>query len=302
MPVVDNVYYTWAKNQSIGSVEYNREGWEVYTYYGSVPSGIYCQYDFFPDEEIGNFTFYGTPSQSGDFTVIATDGSNNVQFHITVTDFYTVTVISNTSGGTVSGGGTYAPNSTATITATPNQGYVFGIWTNGNLNSSFTTTVTGNVKYFANFADAPTLVGSGTQADPYTYISCSSWYAYMKWIWGGGGTIYVQTGAEIEILDEDRCEPWDYWIENVTAGYGLSVTNYNLTGVVSTTGTIYAALLDEEEEFTLNMIAVAPPVAKTNVKVNGSWVKGSVYVNVNGTWKESKKIYVKVNGTWEESV
>ena len=42
-------------------------------------------------------------------------------------------------------------------------------------------------------------------------------------------------------------------------------------------------------------------IAKTNVKVNGSWVKGSVYVKVNGSWVESKHIYINDNGTWRES-
>lgn len=44
-----------------------------------------------------------------------------------------------------------------------------------------------------------------------------------------------------------------------------------------------------------------PSIAKTNVKVNGSWVKGSVYVKVNGSWVESKHIYINDNGTWKES-
>ena len=36
-----------------------------------------------------------------------------------------------TEGGTVTGGGTFAPGTTVTATATPDEGYYFGGWSDG---------------------------------------------------------------------------------------------------------------------------------------------------------------------------
>ena len=65
---------------------------------------------------------------------------------------YTLTVKSNnTAYGTVSGGGTYAINASATIKATPKTGYKFVKWNDGNTSASRTITVTKNATYTATF-------------------------------------------------------------------------------------------------------------------------------------------------------
>ena len=63
---------------------------------------------------------------------------------------YTLTVNAGT-GGTVSGGGTYEHGTSATITATPNSGYKFVKWSDGNTSAARTITVTGNATYTAVF-------------------------------------------------------------------------------------------------------------------------------------------------------
>ena len=70
-------------------------------------------------------------------------------------------VISATSAdpamGTVTGGGYYAAGATATLVATPNIGYHFVQWQDGNADNPRTITVTGNATYVATFAaDVPT--------------------------------------------------------------------------------------------------------------------------------------------------
>ncbi|MBR6780486.1 MAG: hypothetical protein IKM24_05660 [Clostridia bacterium] len=55
------------------------------------------------------------------------------------------------TGGTVSGGGEYENGTTATLTATPNVGYVFKQWSDGNTNATRTITVTANATYTAEF-------------------------------------------------------------------------------------------------------------------------------------------------------
>jgi hypothetical protein len=71
-------------------------------------------------------------------------------------DKFAVTVLSNNSAmGSVSGDGFYAENSSATLTATANNGYVLGNWTsNGVVLSTvnpFTFTVTSDTTIVANF-------------------------------------------------------------------------------------------------------------------------------------------------------
>ena len=70
---------------------------------------------------------------------------------------YTITVAvasGQSSMGTVSGGGTYYENTTATITAQPTPGYRFVSWNDGNTSRSRTFTVTADATYTASFAES----------------------------------------------------------------------------------------------------------------------------------------------------
>lgn len=69
---------------------------------------------------------------------------------------YKLTVTAST-GGTVSGGGTYNYNASATLKATANSGYHFVKWSDGNTNASRTVIVTGNATYTATFEQDPYL-------------------------------------------------------------------------------------------------------------------------------------------------
>ena len=79
--------------------------------------------------------------------------TGNKTYTATFVATYTITVNSaNATMGTVSGGGTYIDNSTATLTATPKEGYAFKQWNDGNTDNPRTVTVTGDVAYTAEFA------------------------------------------------------------------------------------------------------------------------------------------------------
>ena len=68
---------------------------------------------------------------------------------------FTITVKSNNDAyGTVTGGGTFAEGTTATLTATPKDGYMFEKWQDGNTENPRTITVTADMTYTANFAVA----------------------------------------------------------------------------------------------------------------------------------------------------
>ena len=72
-------------------------------------------------------------------------------------DTYTITTTtSNNTMGSVSGGGEYAYGATATLYATPNSGYHFVQWQDGNTDNPRIVTVTANATYTATFeANAP---------------------------------------------------------------------------------------------------------------------------------------------------
>ncbi|MBQ9296994.1 MAG: hypothetical protein IJ204_07360 [Paludibacteraceae bacterium] len=70
----------------------------------------------------------------------------------TGSESYTITVVSDDDAmGTVSGGGIFAYNGTATITATAKECYRFVRWSDGNTNASRDVTVTGAATYTAYF-------------------------------------------------------------------------------------------------------------------------------------------------------
>lgn len=48
------------------------------------------------------------------------------------------------------------------------------------------------------------------------------------------------------------------------------------------------------------IVITIPAVTTGYAKVNGTWKKCAVWVNVNGTWKQPSSGWVKVNGTWKQ--
>lgn len=76
------------------------------------------------------------------------------------TKTFTITVNSNNDEwGTVTGGGTYNDQATATLTATPKPGYQFVKWQDGAKQNPYTITVTENATYTAYFEAIPSNPG-----------------------------------------------------------------------------------------------------------------------------------------------
>ena len=98
---------------------------------------------------------------------------------------YTVTALSNNNlFGTVSGGGEYEENSIVTLSATPNYGYRFTAWNDGNEENPRTISVTNDVTYIATFVEIPPVA-------TYTITALSSNPAVG--VVTGGGTYYEGT-------------------------------------------------------------------------------------------------------------
>ena len=83
-------------------------------------------------------------SQPATFTTTAGSGPEPT--------YYTITVLSNNNAwGTVDGGGSFLENSTVSISASPNQGYRFVQWDDGNADNPRSITVTADRTYTATF-------------------------------------------------------------------------------------------------------------------------------------------------------
>lgn len=98
---------------------------------------------------------------------------------------YTLTVTAGT-GGTVTGGGTYESGTTATLTATPSDGYKFVQWSDGDTNATRTVTVTADKTYTAEFAKTGVnKIYVGTQ-NPTVYVGTTK----VKAVYVGTTKIY----------------------------------------------------------------------------------------------------------------
>ena len=136
-----NSYYPLSGTFTFTFKSYDEEnGWPIYTVNLTNGTGVY-----------GN-TYYtgGTLDNIVDLPVKVYKNDNSTR--ITLTDYYKLTVnTNNASYGTVSGGGYYASGASRTITATPNSGFRFVQWNDGNTNASRSVTLNSNLTYTATF-------------------------------------------------------------------------------------------------------------------------------------------------------
>lgn len=174
--------------------------------------------------------------------VITGNASFTAQFAVNI---YTIMVSSsNTSMGTVSGGGSYAHNATVTITATPNTGYHFTQWSDGNSDNPRAIQATQNANYIAQFAintynvsvaannSALGLVnGAGTYAyNTSATIAAQPFYGYHFVQWNDGNTSNPRTFTVTQ--DVAYTAQFDTNLYTVTA-----VSNNITSGTVTGSGT-----------------------------------------------------------------
>lgn len=153
--VHEGTYYTrvgaYFNITDTGDPEPDKDYW----IYSVTPSGTYGL-------DYANYGMSGTCTSTGTLSIqinyaynVGDDeiesGVKTINLTILSSPTYTVTV-SSAGGGTVSGGGTYNNGSTATITATPNTGYHFTNWSDGNTSNPRSFTVTGDVSLTAYFS------------------------------------------------------------------------------------------------------------------------------------------------------
>ena len=143
---------------------------------------------------------------------------------------YTITVTCDPKQGQVTGGGTYTDGSKVSLTATPNNGYVFTQWSDGNKDNPRKVTVTADAIYTAEFALQNYVVsatctpqhGQVTGGGTYPYGSKATLtatpnngYEFKQWSDGSTANPYsflVEKDMTIEALFEPTTP-----IENVVA-------------------------------------------------------------------------------------
>ena len=122
-----------------------------------------------------------------------------------------------TSGGTVSGGGSFEKGQSCTIIATPATDYVFDNWTENDslvsTNSSYTFAVTGNRDLVANF----TYNGGGEQPKYFTIIVSA--YPFEGGSTWGGGRFREGQSCTVEAIPDNV-----YTFINWTDEYGNLVS------------------------------------------------------------------------------
>ena len=180
-----------------------------------------------------------------------TEGEYVAQFQ---TATYTITVAANpTTGGTVSGGGTYTHGASATLTATPNTGYIFVNWTKGgtqvSTEASYTFPVTEAGDYVANFslntyaitvAANPTAGGTVSGGGNYYHganatltATPNTGYTFVNWTKGG---TQVSTSASYTF---PVTEAGDYVANFSLNSYAITVAANPTAGGTVTGGGTY---------------------------------------------------------------
>lgn len=157
-------------------------------------------------------------------TVTNKSSVKNIRIYVLYTiPEYTISVSAGT-GGTVSGGGTFEQGKTVTIKATPNSGYRFVKWSDGNTNASRTVTVSGNATYTAVFEKLTYAITASAGAGGTISPSGSTRVGH------GDSKTYTITpneGYEIDTVTVDGVNKGavsSFTFSNVTAAHTISVT------------------------------------------------------------------------------
>jgi hypothetical protein len=177
------------------------------------------------------------------FVTVVGDASYIAVF---IPNSYTLTVnSSNQEQGSVSGGGTYDYNTTATLSATANYGYHFLQWSDGNSDNPRTVTVTNDVSYTAQFA-------------PNIYTLTVNSIDTTKGVVSGGGSYEYNTFAVL----------------TATALYGYHFTQWNDGNLQNNRTVLVTQDASYQAFFTANMYNVA---ATTTDSTQGTVVGGGIY-------------------------
>ena len=116
--------------------------------------------------------------------------------------------------GSVSGGGTHCQYTRTTLRATPNSGYRFTQWSDGNTDNPRTVNVTGNTAYTAEFVSTPLVYSTGFESGQDVAWEFNN-AATNKWYIGSGA---YQSGSKGLYISDNN---------GTSNTYYISTTNYS---------------------------------------------------------------------------
>ena len=203
---------------------------------------------------------------AGEYTFTWTISSSKLD--VTYPTLYAVTATANDAAmGTIAGAGEYGKGSTATLTATPNDGYLFVNWTKGGevvaTTQEYSFTVTAAVELVANFEAAPEEVHNVT----------------VSYVCGGNKIADNQTVAAVGETTAKTVEApaiFGYTFASWTLGAGI-------TSADATANPISINIVAGASDYTLTANYTEIPKVKVYVVNNKKWSK----INVYG-WKEGE--------------
>ena len=187
------------------------------------------------------------------------NANRNLVANFTVINYTIAVNASPGAGGSVSGAGTFAANSSRTVKATSSSGYTFSNWTeNGNvvsLAASYTFTLTGNRDLVANFTQ-----------NPVTYKLTVTASLSAGGLVAGGGTFAAGSFQTVTAT--------------VKAGYAFA--NWTDNGSVVSSSASYSFTLNANRELVANFTVItytiavsASPNADGSVTGSGTYPSGS---------------------------
>lgn len=210
---------------------------------------------------------------AGEYTFTWTISSSKLD--VTYPTLYAVTATANDAAmGTIAGAGEYGKGSTATLTATPNDGYLFVNWTKGGevvaTTQEYSFTVTAAVELVANFEAAPEEVHNVT----------------VSYVCGGNKIAVDQTVAAVGVTTAKTVEApeiWGYTFSSWTLGEGVTSAD------ALTSSTIDINTVKDGSDFTLTANYTEIPKVTVYFVNNKKWSKVYAYgwggsVGENPAW------------------
>lgn len=210
----------------------------------------------------------------------------NISNLIIVADLLTsVSIIYDSSEGSVSGAGDYIKNASVTLTAAPDYGYSFNGYYSGDVllsdNSSYTFTITEDIEISARFDEI-----TGT-------VSVLSDYPELI---SGGGDYRIGTDATLTAAENNTASFDGWYIDCILVSTGLSYS-FTVYEAVTVTAEFNAVL--PSPVITLNGTVLSWPAVTNaqsyNIYINGSIVSSSAllscdilpYLTVSGNYEIS---------------
>ncbi len=139
--------------------------------------------------------------------------------------------------GSVSGGGTHCQYTRTTLRATPNSGYRFTQWSDGNTDNPRTVNVTGNAAYTAEFVSMPLVYSTGFESGQdvaweFNNDATNKWYIGSGAYRSGSKGLYISNdnGTSNTYNNSTTTNSFAYRTLNFEAGNYIVEFNWMCTG------------------------------------------------------------------------